>query len=66
MAGIIGRSAWSHPHLLVRRRGHLLCRLVATISAVDYFIGFWKQIDHASKGRRKASVLSRGKSVRIS
>jgi len=40
--------------------------LVATISAVDYFIGFWKQIDHASKGRRKASVLSRGKSVRIS
>ena len=40
--------------------------LVAIISAVDYFIGFWKQIDHASKGRRKGAVLSRGKSVRIS
>ena len=40
--------------------------LVSTISAVDYFIGFWKKIDHASKDRRKAAVLSRGKSVRIS
>jgi len=39
--------------------------LVSTISAVDYFIGFWKQIDRASKDRRKAAVLSRGKSVRI-
>jgi CDP-diacylglycerol--glycerol-3-phosphate 3-phosphatidyltransferase len=39
---------------------------VAVISAVDYFIGFWKQVDHASKDRRKAAVLSRGKSVRIS
>lgn len=40
--------------------------LVAVISAVDYFIGFWKKIDHASKDRRKAAVLSRGKSVKIS
>jgi len=43
--------------------------LVAIISAVDYFIGFWRKIDHASKDgrvRRKAAVLSRGKSVRIS
>jgi len=40
--------------------------LIAVISAVDYFIGFWRKIDHASKDRRKASVLSRGKSVRIS
>jgi len=39
--------------------------LVSMISAVDYFIGFWKQIDRASKDRRKAAVLSRGKSVRI-
>ena len=39
---------------------------VAVISAVDYFIGFWKQVDHASKDRRKAAVLSRGKSMRIS
>jgi CDP-diacylglycerol--glycerol-3-phosphate 3-phosphatidyltransferase len=39
--------------------------LVAVISAVDYFIGFWRKIDHASKDRRKAAVLSRGKSVKI-
>ena len=35
--------------------------LVSTISAIDYFVGFWKQIDHASNDRRKAFVLSRGK-----
>ena len=40
--------------------------LVSTISAIDYFVGFWKKIDHASKDRRQAAVLSRGKSVRIS
>jgi CDP-diacylglycerol---glycerol-3-phosphate 3-phosphatidyltransferase len=39
--------------------------LVSTISAVDYFVGFWKQIDHAAKDRRKAAVLSRGKSVKL-
>jgi len=39
--------------------------VVSLISAVDYFIGFWNQIDHASKDRRKAAVLSRGKSVKI-
>ena len=33
--------------------------LVSTISAVDYFIGFWKQIDHASSDRRKTYVLTR-------
>ncbi len=34
--------------------------LVSIISAVDYFVAFWKKIDHASSGRRKASfVLSR-------
>ena len=37
--------------------------LVSTISAVDYFIGFWKQIDHASKDRRKTFVLTRRKSA---
>jgi CDP-diacylglycerol--glycerol-3-phosphate 3-phosphatidyltransferase len=36
--------------------------LVSTISAVDYFVGFWKKIDHASKDRRKSFVLSRRKS----
>src|ERR1035437_2159996 len=37
--------------------------LVSTISAVDYFVGFWKKIDHASKDRRKTSILSRQKST---
>lgn len=41
--------------------------LVSTVSVVDYFIGFWKRIDHASqdtreKARRKPFVLVRGKS----
>ena len=36
---------------------------VSIISAVDYFVGFWKKIDHASKDRRKSFVLSRRKSV---
>ena len=36
--------------------------VVSTISAIDYFVGFWKQIDHASKDRRASSfVLTRGK-----
>jgi CDP-diacylglycerol---glycerol-3-phosphate 3-phosphatidyltransferase len=39
--------------------------VVSIISALDYFIGFWKKIDHASKDRRKAAVLSRGKSVKL-
>jgi len=40
--------------------------LVSAISAIDYFVGFWKQIDHASNDRRKkAFVLSRRKSASI-
>jgi CDP-diacylglycerol---glycerol-3-phosphate 3-phosphatidyltransferase len=35
--------------------------LVSTVSAIDYFVGFWKQIDHASKHRRGSFVLSRRK-----
>jgi CDP-diacylglycerol--glycerol-3-phosphate 3-phosphatidyltransferase len=35
--------------------------LVSTISAIDYFVGFWKKIDHASKDRRTTFVLTRGK-----
>jgi CDP-diacylglycerol--glycerol-3-phosphate 3-phosphatidyltransferase len=39
--------------------------IVSIISAVDYFVGFWKKIDHASAGKRKrrSSVLSRRKKV---
>ncbi len=37
---------------------------VSIISATDYFVGFWRKIDHAAKVRRKPSfVLSRKKSV---
>lgn len=39
--------------------------LVSSISAIDYFVGFWKKIDHASKDRRKTAVLSRGRSASI-
>ncbi len=35
--------------------------LVSTISAIDYFVGFWKQISHASNSRRASFVLSRRK-----
>jgi CDP-diacylglycerol--glycerol-3-phosphate 3-phosphatidyltransferase len=36
--------------------------IVSIISAVDYFVGFWKKIDHASdKSRRRSFVLSRKK-----
>lgn len=34
---------------------------VSTISAIDYFVGFWKKIDHASNTRRSSFVLSRNK-----
>ena len=36
---------------------------VSTISAIDYFVGFWKKIDHASKDRRASFVLTRRKSA---
>lgn len=38
--------------------------VVSIISAADYFIGFWKQIDHASeraRTTRRTAVLSRNK-----
>jgi len=35
--------------------------LVSTISAVDYFAGFWKMIDRAAKDRRSSFVLTRDK-----
>jgi CDP-diacylglycerol--glycerol-3-phosphate 3-phosphatidyltransferase len=41
--------------------------IVSIISASDYFIGFWKKIDHASERARtrRSSVLSRRKAKRI-
>jgi CDP-diacylglycerol--glycerol-3-phosphate 3-phosphatidyltransferase len=36
--------------------------IVSIISAIDYFVGFWKKIDHASdKNRKRSFVLSRKK-----
>jgi CDP-diacylglycerol--glycerol-3-phosphate 3-phosphatidyltransferase len=36
--------------------------VVSIVSAVDYFVGFWNKIDHASgRRRRRSSVLSRRK-----
>src|ERR1700710_2590821 len=36
--------------------------IVSIISAVDYFVGFWKKIDHVSgQRRRRDAVLSRKK-----
>jgi CDP-diacylglycerol--glycerol-3-phosphate 3-phosphatidyltransferase len=38
--------------------------VVSTISAIDYFVGFWKRIDHASKDRRSSTfVLERRRSA---
>ena len=39
--------------------------VVSTISAIDYFVGFWKQIDRASVNRREASALQTRKSASI-
>jgi len=35
--------------------------IVSIISATDYFVGFWKKIDHASdtRRRRRSFVLNR-------
>jgi CDP-diacylglycerol--glycerol-3-phosphate 3-phosphatidyltransferase len=40
--------------------------LVSTISAIDYFVGFWKKIDHASSDRRSTFVLTREKNASTS
>ena len=38
--------------------------LVSIISAVDYFVAFWRKIDHASADRRSASFVLSRKDVR--
>jgi CDP-diacylglycerol--glycerol-3-phosphate 3-phosphatidyltransferase len=40
--------------------------IVSIVSAIDYFVGFWKKIDHASERARtrRTSVLSRRKAQR--
>ena len=40
--------------------------IVSMISAVDYFVAFWRKVDHASgTRRRKSSVLSRRKKALV-
>jgi len=41
--------------------------IVSIISATDYFVGFWKKIDHASERARtrRSSVLSRRKAKKV-
>ena len=60
---------WTFGFLVIRVRWFAIAAIyftvvVSTISAIDYFVGFWKQIDHASKDRRRKSfVLTRRKSA---
>src|SRR5487761_287898 len=52
------------PVRVIAQTAVYLMAVVSIISAVDYFIGFWKKIDHASRGRRErraSFVLSRRK-----
>jgi CDP-diacylglycerol---glycerol-3-phosphate 3-phosphatidyltransferase len=37
--------------------------LVSIISAIDYFVAFWRKIDHAAADRRARFVLSRKKNI---
>ena len=36
-----------------------LAALVSAVSAIDYFIGFWKKIDKSANDRRKSFILTR-------
>lgn len=61
---------WDFGFLVIRVKWFAIAAIyftvvVSIISAVDYFVAFWRQIDRASKGRRKASVLSRTNSPSI-
>jgi CDP-diacylglycerol--glycerol-3-phosphate 3-phosphatidyltransferase len=38
---------------------------ISVISAIDYFIGFWKKIDNTSNDRRQAVVMEQRKSASI-
>ncbi|MDE1156583.1 MAG: CDP-diacylglycerol--glycerol-3-phosphate 3-phosphatidyltransferase [Acidobacteriaceae bacterium] len=56
---------WGFPigvHLIAMTATYWMA-IVSIISAVDYFVAFWRKIDHASDRRRKrrSSVLSRRK-----
>ena len=51
---------------LIAEVGIYYVALISIISAIDYFVAFWRRIEHASTARRKrddAFVLSRRKNV---
>jgi CDP-diacylglycerol---glycerol-3-phosphate 3-phosphatidyltransferase len=56
-------NLWGFPvgvHLIAQVAIYWMA-VVSIISAVDYFVGFWKKVDHASGRRRRRIVLSRKK-----
>jgi CDP-diacylglycerol--glycerol-3-phosphate 3-phosphatidyltransferase len=58
---IFGRSIYLHVELIARTAMWFMVA-ISLISAVDYFAGFWRKIDHtATKRRRRPFVLSRRK-----
>jgi CDP-diacylglycerol--glycerol-3-phosphate 3-phosphatidyltransferase len=58
---IFGRSIYLHVELIARTAMWFMVT-ISLISAVDYFAGFWRKIDHtATKRRRRPFVLSRRK-----
>jgi CDP-diacylglycerol--glycerol-3-phosphate 3-phosphatidyltransferase len=59
---------WNFGYLVIRVKWFAVAAIyftvaVSSISAIDYFVGFWRQIDHASKDRRKAAVMTRSGSA---
>ncbi|QMV19223.1 CDP-diacylglycerol--glycerol-3-phosphate 3-phosphatidyltransferase [Granulicella sp. 5B5] len=59
-------NLWGFPvgvHLIAMVATYWMA-VVSVISAVDYFVGFWRKIDHVSgRRRRRGAVLSRKKPV---
>ena len=54
-------GGWSSSRWWIAIAAGYFTVLVSIVSAIDYFVGFWKQIDHASKDRRASFVLTRRK-----
>lgn len=58
----LGSSSFVFSVDLVARMAIWFMVAVSVISAVDYFVGFWKKIDkHAERRRRRPFILSRRK-----
>lgn len=58
---VFGRAIYLHVELIARTAMWIMVG-ISLISAFDYFVAFWKKIDHsATKTRRRPFVLSRRK-----